>query len=74
MTTTNPWHVLSKEFNGRQSETLHDWLTHWVFTNDGAALIVERGNNRRAPVSLEEKQEQAVLVLMTKGKWQTTLH
>jgi hypothetical protein len=74
MTTTNPWQVFFEAFDRQKSEALREWLSRWVFTNDGAALIVERGNNRTATVSLEEKQEQAVVVLLKTGKWQTTLH
>jgi hypothetical protein len=74
MTTTNPWQVFFKAFDRQKSEALREWLSRWVFTNDGAALIVERGNKRAAPVSLEENQVQSVIVLMKQGKWQTTLH
>jgi hypothetical protein len=74
MTTMNPWQVFFKEFDRQKSEALQEWLSCWVFTNDGAALIVERGNKQTAAVSLEEKQAQSVVVLLKKGKWQTTLH
>jgi hypothetical protein len=74
MTTTDPWQVLFKRFDRQKSAALQEWLSRWVFANDGAALIVERANKRTAPATLEEKPEQAVLILLTKGRWQTTLH
>jgi hypothetical protein len=43
-----------------------------VFTNDAAVLIGASGNNTPERVLLEK--QQAVIVLMTKGKWQTTVH
>jgi hypothetical protein len=55
-----------------KSETIRAWLSRWAFANDAAVLIGSCGNNTPETVSLEE--QQAVLVLMTKGKWQTTVH
>jgi hypothetical protein len=69
---TIPWDVFLKTINRGKSESVEEWLSRWVFTNDGAALIGECGTAKNESLSKEEKQ--GVLILVTKGKWQHTLH
>jgi hypothetical protein len=71
---TIPWNLFLEAIDKdrENSETLQAWLNRWLLTNDGAVLIRACGDNTPEPPPLEE--QQAVIVLMTKGKWQTTVH
>lgn len=69
--TTASWHTLVDRLDNQNPEKIQEWLRHWVFTTDGAALFVEYAHKEAAA---EGKKKRAVLLLMTQGKWQRTVH
>ena len=73
-TTLIPWRAFFKELQRQNSETLQDWLGHWIFTNNGAAMINKPEKQKAESLSLEEKQMRAVLFLLALERGSRTLH
>jgi hypothetical protein len=64
-----PWQAIIEELQKQNFQIVQTWLVGRAFTNGGAALVHGRENHESTPLSLEEKQTQAVLFLIAIGKW-----
>jgi hypothetical protein len=72
--TTTSSHSLVDRLENQSPQKIREWLRQWVFTTEGAALFVEYANKQAAALPAKETKKRAVLVLITRGKWQTTVH
>jgi hypothetical protein len=74
MTTPTPWQLLFDDQNKRTGEAFAEWLRLWIFSNDAAALLIDRRAIKTAAGSGSEEQNQPLAILLIKGEWQRTVH